>query len=92
MRISQAISTTAPEETIPSTSGERRLNRRSIVSITYEYLVFRYDPTVDYAGDKSVDFGTMNKIGQFCSALRYPTGLCCANGTVKLPQLTYIAT
>jgi hypothetical protein len=62
MRISQARSTTAPEESMPSTSGERRQSRRSFVSITYERLAFRYDTTVDCAGDKSVDFGTMNKI------------------------------
>ena len=62
MRVSQARSTTAPEESIPSTSGERRQNRRSNVSITYERVALRNDPTVDYAGDKSVNFGTMNKI------------------------------
>ena len=63
MRISQARSTTAPEESIPSTSGERRQNRRSNVSITYERLAFRYDTTVD--------FNTMNKICQHCRALRF---------------------
>ena len=58
---------------------------------TYERLAFRYDATVNYGGDKLVEFGTMNKICQYCSALRFrlePTGLCCANGKVKLPQLT----
>ena len=78
MRISQTRSTTAPEESIPATSGERR-------------MTFRFDQTVDYAGDKSVDFITINKICQYCSALRFrlePTGLCCANGKIKLPQPT----
>ena len=60
MRVFQTRSTTAPEESISSISGKRRQNRRSNVSITYERLAFRCDPTVDYAGDKSVDFGTMN--------------------------------
>ena len=54
-------------------------------------FTFRYDPTVGYAGDKSVDFGTMDTICQYCSSLRFrlePTWLYCANGKVKLPQLT----
>lgn len=78
------------EEPIPSTSNERQQNRRSNVVIIYERLAFRYDTTVNYAGDKSVDFGTMSIICQYCNALRFrfePTGLCCANGKVKLPQL-----
>ena len=78
MRISQARSTTAPGESVPSTSGVRRQNRRSNVSITYERLVFRYDPIVEDAGDKSANFRTMNKFCQYCSAFRFllePTGL-----------------
>ena len=67
MQISQVRITTASEESIPLTSGKRQQNRRSI---TYECLAFRYNPIVDYAGDKSVNFGTMNKICQYCSALR----------------------
>ena len=62
MWISKVRSTMPPEESIPSTSGERWQNRRSNVSINYERLAFRYDPTVYYTGDKWVDFGTMNKI------------------------------
>ena len=88
MRISQARSTTAPEEPLPSGSDERRQNRRSNVLITYERLAFGCHPTVAYAGDKSVDFETVNKICQYCSALRFglkPTGLCSANGKVQLP-------
>ena len=78
MRVSQARSTTTPEESVPSTSVERRQNAQPNVSITYERLAFRYDPTVDYAGDKSVDFRTMNNICQYCSTLRFqlkPTGI-----------------
>ncbi|KAF2903263.1 hypothetical protein ILUMI_02923 [Ignelater luminosus] len=89
LRISQMRSTrTDPEESIPSTSGQRRQNRRSNVS--YERLAFTYDPTIDYARDQSVDFGPMDKICQYCSAIRFrlePIGLCCANGKIKLPQL-----
>ena len=61
-----------------STSVERRQNRRSNVAITYVRLAFRYDPTIDHAGDKSDDFETMNTICQYCSVLRFrlePTGI-----------------
>ena len=54
-------------------------------------MAFKCEPTVDYAGNKSVDFGTMNNICQYCSALKFrfePTGICCANGKVKLPKFT----
>ena len=91
IRISQARYTTTSEEPIASTSRARQQNIRSNVTITYERLAFRYDATVDYAGDKSVDFGTISIICQYCNALRFqlePQGLCCANGKVKLPQLT----
>lgn len=91
MRISLDRSTMAPEEPLQAISGESRQSRRSNVTIIYERLAFRYDPTVDYAADKSVDFGTMHTICQYCNALRFqlePPGLCCASGKVKLPHLT----
>lgn len=91
MRISLDRSTMAPEEPLQAISGESRQSRRSNVTIIYERLAFRYDPTVDYAADKSVDFGTMQTICQYCNALRFqlePPGLCCASGKVKLPHLT----
>lgn len=91
MRISLDRSTMAPEESLQAISGESRQSRRSNVTIIYERLAFRYDPTVDYAADKSVDFGTMQTICQYCNALRFqlePPGLCCASGKVKLPHLT----
>lgn len=90
IRNSQARNNTS-EEPIASTSRARQQNIRTNVGITYERLAFRYDATVDYAGDKSVDFGTMRIICQYCNALKFqlePQGLCCANGKVKLPQLT----
>ena len=59
MQISQARFTMAPGESILSTSGKRQQKGRSNISITYERLAFRYDPTVYYAGEKSVDFVTM---------------------------------
>lgn len=51
MRISQARSTKTLEDFTPSTSGERRQNKR--FNCLWERLAFRSDPTIDYAGDKS---------------------------------------
>lgn len=59
--------------------------------INYDRLAFNYDPMINYASDESVNFGAMSIICQYCSALRFthePPGLCCANGKVKLPQLS----
>lgn len=102
IRISQARSIMTPEQRIQSSSTrsvgdnvqrnlERRQNRRSNVTIRHERLAWRYDPTIDYATDISVGFGTMSTVCQYCNALRFqhePPGLCCASGKVKLPQLT----
>lgn len=65
IEIPQSRSTTSQEEPIPSVSGERQLNRRSNVTMTYERLEFRYDATVDNAGVKSVDFRIMTPPKQF---------------------------
>ena len=102
IRNSQARSIMTPEQRIQSSSTrsvgayaqnnlERQQNRRPNLTIRNERLAFRYDPTVDYAADVSVDFGTMSTVCQHCNALRFrhePPGLCCASGKVKLPRLT----
>ncbi|GBP40167.1 hypothetical protein EVAR_20310_1 [Eumeta japonica] len=69
---------------------ERRPNKQLKRIVRYERLAFRYDSTINYAADVSVDFGTMNISCQYCDALRFqhePPGLCCLNGKVKLPKL-----
>ena len=55
-----------------------------------ERAAFHYDPAIDYCADKSVTIGEMKIICKYCKALKYTgesTGLCCAGGKVKLPQL-----
>lgn len=102
IRMSQSRSIMTTEERIQSSSTrtvgayaqnnlERRQARRPNVTNRNECLAFRYDPTVDYAVDVSVDFGTMSTVCKHCNALRFrheQPGLCCASGKVKLPQLT----
>lgn len=101
-RILQARSNMTPDERMQSSSTrtvraraendlERRQNRRPNGAAQYERLAFRYDSTVDYAADVSVNFGTMSTVCQYCNALKFShetPGLCCASGKVKLPQLT----
>lgn len=101
VRISQSRDTMTPHLRLQSgstrtTEGnrrhnvQRRTNRNSNTGVQYERLAFRYDSGVDYATDRSVDFGTMSIVCQHCNALRFrcePPGLCCASGKVKLPQL-----
>ena len=51
---------------------------------------FHNDQKIDYCADKSVTIGEMTIVYQYCKALKYSgesTGLCCAGGIVKLPQL-----
>lgn len=72
-------------------SQVNEIDEQPNATITLERLAFRYDPTINYAADVSVDFGTMSTVCQHCNAFRFrhePPGLCCASGKVKLPQLT----
>lgn len=66
-----------------------RIRRRS-APVILERAAFHYDPAIDYCADKSVTIGEMITICKYCKALKYTgesTGLCCAEGKVKLPQL-----
>ena len=66
-----------------------RFRRRS-VPVNLERVAFHYNPEIDYCADQSVTIGEMTTICQYCKALKYSgeaTGLCCAGGKVKLPQL-----
>ncbi|ESO01532.1 hypothetical protein HELRODRAFT_174488 [Helobdella robusta] len=64
--------------------------RRPSASVILEQAAFHYDPAIDYCADKSVTIGEMKIIFKYCKTLKYThesTGLCCAVGKVKLPQL-----
>ncbi|GBP77630.1 hypothetical protein EVAR_45755_1 [Eumeta japonica] len=101
LRIAQSRLDITPEQQEQSSSPrsvraytkrklERRLNRQPKRIVQYERLAFRYDSTINYTADVSVEFGTMNTSCQYCDALGFqhePPGLCCLNGKVKLPEL-----
>lgn len=70
--------------------NEIERSRRRSAPVILERAAFRYDPRIDYCADKSVTIGEMTTICKYCKALKYSgesTGLCCADGKVKLPQL-----
>ncbi|XP_015175981.1 PREDICTED: uncharacterized protein LOC107066151 [Polistes dominula] len=67
----------------------KRIRRRS-APVILERAAFHYDSAIDYCADKSVTIGEMKRICKYCKAFKYTgesTGLCCAGGKVKLPQL-----
>ncbi|XP_037915252.1 uncharacterized protein LOC119654162 [Hermetia illucens] len=66
------------------------MNSRRDAPVILERAALHYDPAIDYSADKSVTIGEMKIICKYCKALKYThesTGLCCAGGKVKLPQL-----
>lgn len=64
-------------------------NRRNVMA-PYECLAFHYTPEIDCSEDALVVIGPMDKICQYCNALKYKhesAGMCCASGKVVLPEL-----
>lgn len=70
--------------------NEHERMRRRNAAVNFERAAFRYDPEIDYSADRSVKIGDMSVVCPYCKALKYSgesSGLCCAGGKVKLPQL-----
>lgn len=70
--------------------NEHERSRRRIAPVNLERAAYRYDPEIDYSDEKSVKIGEMSVVCRYCKALKYSgesSGLCCASGKVKLPQL-----
>lgn len=87
MRIDQPNNS---EDVREQNSMDNQANRQSSSAIVFDRLAFRYDPMQNYAADKSVNIGTMTIVCSSCNALKFPketSGLCCASGKVKLPEL-----
>ena len=54
-------------------------------------LAFNYDPIIDYNVNSSINIGSMDQLCVHCKAFKYKKeapGLCCADGKVKLLQLS----
>lgn len=74
------ISQTREARTRHSTNNHASLNRAA----------FSYDVSIDYSNYQCVVIGSMNSVCSHCKALKYKneaSGLCCANGKVKLIPL-----
>lgn len=70
--------------------NEHERARRRNAPVNLERAASRYDPKIDYSAEKSVKIGEMSVVCRYCKALKYSgesSGLCCASGKVKLPQL-----
>ncbi|XP_054085231.1 uncharacterized protein LOC128921483 [Zeugodacus cucurbitae] len=66
----------------------RRQQRQHLSFVNIERAGFRYDPNIQYSA--SVQIGQMSVVCQYCNAVKFknePSGLCCAGGKVKLPEL-----
>ena len=69
-------------------SSERTRQRKSKLEQFLKMKAFSYNPETDYEFENNISIGLMDNECTYCQALKYrnePTGLCCANGKIKLP-------
>ncbi|XP_059160882.1 uncharacterized protein LOC131944344 [Physella acuta] len=72
------------------TSRERNFQNRRTLHADLNLSAFSYDPDFDYSLHRGVAIGKMDKVCEFCYALKFKNetpGMCCASGKVKLPEL-----
>lgn len=72
--------------------SERQRNRRNrqLMRSNLNRLAFEYDPEIDYSSHTKVVIGDMDRMCQYCNALKFhneTNGMCCASGKVVLPAL-----
>ena len=69
---------------------ERNVRSRRTLHADLNLAAFHYDADYDYSLHRSVVIGKMDKLCEFCRALKFKyetPGMCCAGGKVKLPEL-----
>ncbi|CAI6344903.1 unnamed protein product [Macrosiphum euphorbiae] len=69
-------------------SSELTRQRKSKLEQFLKIKAFSYNPETDYEFENNISIGLMDNECTYCQALKYinePTGLCCANGKIKLP-------
>ncbi|XP_067129653.1 uncharacterized protein [Centruroides vittatus] len=72
------------------TNRERNVRSRWTLHADLNLAAFHYDADYDYSLHRSVVIEKMDKLCKFCHALKFKnetTGMCCAGGKVKLPEL-----
>ncbi|XP_050549141.1 uncharacterized protein LOC126910538 [Daktulosphaira vitifoliae] len=69
---------------------ERQRTSRELQLGSFVRLAFEYAPDINYSAHSLISIGEMNKVCQYCQALKFPNetpGLCCASGKVVLEPL-----
>ncbi|CAG9792865.1 unnamed protein product [Diatraea saccharalis] len=69
---------------------KRQQTSRALTRASFFRLAFEYEPDINYSAHSKITIGAMNKICQYCHALKFrneTTGMCCASGKNVLPPL-----
>jgi hypothetical protein len=69
---------------------ERQQTNRALTRASFVRLAFEYAPDINYSAHPKIIIGAMDKICQYCQALKFrneTTGMCCASGKVVLAPL-----
>lgn len=83
----------ARQQHIDSFREQNRENHRTNRAVTrgsFVRLAFNYEPDINYSADSKVTIGAMDKICNYCQALKFRNetpGMCCASGKVVLSPL-----
>ena len=68
----------------------RTVRSRRTLQVDLKFVTVQYDANYDYSHHPSVVIGKMDKLCEYCGALKFKNetpGMCCADGKVKLPEL-----
>ncbi|XP_074115113.1 uncharacterized protein LOC141537831 [Cotesia typhae] len=69
---------------------QRQRISRSLTRASFVRLAFEYAPDINYSAHSKIAIGGMDKVCQYCQALKFRTeaaGMCCASGKVVLSPL-----
>ncbi|KAE9535543.1 hypothetical protein AGLY_007444 [Aphis glycines] len=72
------------------TFKERQQTNRALTRASFVRLAFEYAPDINYSAHTKIIIGAMDKICQYCQALKFRNetiGMCCAYGKVVLAPL-----
>jgi hypothetical protein len=64
--------------------------RQAVMRSNLSQEAFNYDRTCDYESHQNVMIGKMDVVCSHCQAKKFrdeSPGICCSNGTVKIPSL-----
>ncbi|KAE9524196.1 hypothetical protein AGLY_015441 [Aphis glycines] len=76
--------------TVRERDRQRQWISRSLTRVSFVRLAFEYAPDINYSAHSKIAIGGMNKVCQYCQALKFrneAAGMCCASGKVVLSPL-----